>query len=645
MAPRCVTGSPANVLDPGFEDPILGTGGSAYQYDPTGTVWSFSGTAGVAANGSVFTAHSPNGPQGSQVGFLQATGTMSQAVNFAVAGTYQISVSAAQRANFGTSDEEVQVLVDGTVVDSFTPSGTHYSTYTTASLNLTAGSHTITFVGVDPTNADYTAFLDQVSINNVAPTGITDPGFENPIQGAGGSAYQDDPTGSAWSFSGTAGVAGNGSGFTAGNPIAPQGSQVAFLQATGTISQVVNFAAAGSYLIGVSAAQRGNHGTSDEEVQVLVDGTLVDTFTPASTSYANYTTASFNVTAGSHTITFVGVDPTNADYTALLDQVSINNVAPTGFTDPGFENPILGTGRSAYQDNPTSSAWSFGSTAGVAGNGSGFTAGNPIAPQGSQVAFLQATGTISQVVDFAAAGSYLIGVSAAQRGNHGTSDEEVQVLVDGTVVGTITPADTSYATYTTASFNVTAGNHTITFVGVDPTNADDTALLDQVSINNVSPTGFTDPGFENPIKGAGELAYQDDPTGSAWSFGSTAGVAGNGSGFTAGNPTAPQGSQVAFLQATGTISQVVDFAAAGSYLIGVSAAQRANFGTSNEEIQVLVDGTVVGTITPSSTSYYIYTTASFNVTAGNHTITFVGVDPTNADYTALLDQTSILRVG
>ena len=89
----------------------------------------------------------------------------------------------------------------------------------------------------------------------------------------------------------------------------------------------MNFAAAGSYLIGVSAAQRGNHGTSDEEVQVLVDGTLVDTFTPASTSYANYTTASFNVTAGSHTITFVGVDPTNADYTALLDQVSINNVA------------------------------------------------------------------------------------------------------------------------------------------------------------------------------------------------------------------------------------------------------------------------------------------------------------------------------
>ncbi|MGZ3381638.1 MAG: C2 family cysteine protease, partial [Isosphaeraceae bacterium] len=134
------------------------------------------------------------------------------------------------------------------------------------------------------------------------------------------------------------------SGFTAGNPNAPQGSQVAFLQATGTISQVVNFAAAGSYLISASAAQRGNFGTSNEKVQVLVDGPVVGTITPASTRYATYTTASFNVTAGSHTITFVGVDPTGKDYTAFLDQVSIDIVSPTGdwfsrnMTDPGLQD-------------------------------------------------------------------------------------------------------------------------------------------------------------------------------------------------------------------------------------------------------------------------------------------------------------------
>ena len=38
-----------------------------------------------------------------------------------------------------------------------------------------------------------------------------------------------------------AGLAGNGSGFTSGNPNAPQASQVAFIQGTGTISQAMNF--------------------------------------------------------------------------------------------------------------------------------------------------------------------------------------------------------------------------------------------------------------------------------------------------------------------------------------------------------------------------------------------------------------------
>ena len=89
---------------------------------------------------------------------------------------------------------------------------------------------------------------------------------------------------------------------------------------------------------------------------------------------------------------------------------------------------------------------------------------------------------------------------------------------------------------------------------------------------------------------------------------------------------------------------MVDFAAAGSYEVSLSAAQRANFGASNEAFQVKVDGTVVGTITPSGTSYATYTTAPFNVTAGSHTISFVGVDPSGADYTALIDQVRIDNV-
>ncbi len=644
-------GTAANIYDPGFEYPMLGSGKSAYQYDPTASTWSFSGSAGLAGNGSAFTSGNPNAPQAEQVAFIQNSGVIGQAVDFAEAGTYQLSVSAAQRGNHsGGSDEEVEVLVDGTVVGTINPASTSYATYTTGSFSVTAGSHIIKFVGIDPSGADYTALLDQVNIVNVAPTGFSDPGFESPSQGSGESAYEYDPAGSTWSFSGGAGLAGNGSAFTAGNPDAPQGSQVAFIQRTGTASQVVVFpsASAGSYQITLSAAQRGNHsGGSNEEIEVMVDGSVVGTFTPASTSYANYTTASFSVTAGSHTISFVGVDPSGADYTAFLDQVSINNTPATAFAQPGFETPSQGKGASAYTYDPTGSSWTFSSMSGLSGNGSAITSGNPNAPQGSQVAFIQNTGTISQVVNFATAGSYIVSVSAAQRGNYQAgSNEEIEVEVDGTLMGTFTPGSTSYATYTSVPFDVTAGAHTITFVGVDPSGADYTALLDQASINNVSPPGFTDPSFENPSQGSGESAYQYDPTGSAWSFSGGAGLAGNDSAFTSGNSVAPQGSQVAFIQNSGTISQAVHFDATGSYQISVTAAQRGNHtGGSHEEVEVEVDGTVVGTFTPSSATYATYVLGPINLVAGGHTITFVGIDPSGADYAALLDQASILQIG
>jgi hypothetical protein len=140
--------------------------------------------------------------------------------------------------------------------------------------------------------------------------------------GTGNSAYVYDPAGSAWSFSGNAGLAGNGSAFTSGNPAAPQGTQVAFVQTTGSVSQAVTFAA-GSYTLSFSAAQRGNNGPSSQTLQVLIDGSVVGTITPGGTGYAIYSTSSFAVTAGAHTIKFLGLNPNGGDNTAFIDQVAI----------------------------------------------------------------------------------------------------------------------------------------------------------------------------------------------------------------------------------------------------------------------------------------------------------------------------------
>jgi hypothetical protein len=170
--------------------------------------------------------------------------------------------------------------------------------------------------GNDPASIFASSFGTTSSLASVA-----DAGFESPSVGAGN--FQYDPTGADWTFAGSAGISGNDSGFTAGNPPAPQGSQVAFLQGPGSFSQAVSGWSAGSYVISFDAAQRGNFQASQQDFAVLVDGAVVGTFTPSGTSYQGYTTAPFTVVAGVHTITFQGLDSVGGDNTALIDSVAV----------------------------------------------------------------------------------------------------------------------------------------------------------------------------------------------------------------------------------------------------------------------------------------------------------------------------------
>jgi Ca2+-binding RTX toxin-like protein len=146
----------------GFEAPAVGAG--SFRYDPTGTPWTFAGSAGIAGNGSGFTAGNPNAPEGAQVAFLQGTGSFSQAVTNLAAGTYRLTFQAAQRANVQASRQDFRVLVDGAAVGTFMPAGTAYSTLTTAAFTVAAGAHTISFQGLDSAGGDNTAFVDDVQL-------------------------------------------------------------------------------------------------------------------------------------------------------------------------------------------------------------------------------------------------------------------------------------------------------------------------------------------------------------------------------------------------------------------------------------------------------------------------------------------------
>ena len=149
-------------------------------------------------------------------------------------------------------------------------------------------------------------------------------------------------------------------------------------------------------------------------------------------------------------------------------------------TDPGFEVPALGYAKFKYQ--PSGSAWTFGQNGGLSGNASGFTQSNPVAPEGQQVAFLQANGTASQAVNFPAAGSYIVMVQAAQRNYpqpHGV--QTFAVTVDGQDAATITPAGITYQTYYALLPPLAAGDHVLALRGLT-SSGNNTVFVDAVKI-------------------------------------------------------------------------------------------------------------------------------------------------------------------
>ncbi len=94
------------VANGGFETPVLGTG--AWVYRPAGATRSFVGNSGVAKNNSVFTSSNPVAPEGTQVGVVVNTASMSQSFSLS-AGTYNINLRAAQRGNVNTTYQQLRV--------------------------------------------------------------------------------------------------------------------------------------------------------------------------------------------------------------------------------------------------------------------------------------------------------------------------------------------------------------------------------------------------------------------------------------------------------------------------------------------------------------------------------------------------------
>jgi RHS repeat-associated protein len=187
-------------------------------------------------------------------------------------------------------------------------------------------------------------------------TSLTVPnaGFEAPVLGNG--SWQYSPTGGSWTFANGGGITGMNSAFTGTPSTAPEGVQVAFIQSTGTIIQSISgFQANTNYIITFSAAQRTNCcNAGGQDIQVYVDSDWKGTFHPNSNGvYVEYSTSSFNTTAGTHTVKFVGVDPLHTGVTAFIDNVRINGSPKPGYGIQWLLTDQLGTPRMVFDETGT----------------------------------------------------------------------------------------------------------------------------------------------------------------------------------------------------------------------------------------------------------------------------------------------------
>jgi len=155
-----------DILNNGFETPAV----SNYQYNPTGGDWTFSSGSGVQKNGSDWGA--ATAPEGVQTCFLQNdNASITQTLNFTGSDYYTVSFQAARRF---AQAQTIEVYIDTSLIGTFTPTSNAFVAFTTNSVLITSGTHTLKFQGT--TAGDQTAFVDAVSLDiGSAPSAKMNP--------------------------------------------------------------------------------------------------------------------------------------------------------------------------------------------------------------------------------------------------------------------------------------------------------------------------------------------------------------------------------------------------------------------------------------------------------------------------------------
>jgi cell surface hyaluronidase len=298
---------PTNFSDGGFESPAIGPG--QVVQNPASPVWTFTGTSGYAANGSLFAA--PAAPDGTQLLYLLGDSAVSQSF-VASTGRYRIAFKAAQRID---NNQSFALSMDAAQISLVNPSSTNFQDFA-YDIDLTAGTHTLNLQGQVAGNS--AVFLDSFQIQPIGY--VAQGGFDQPAIPP--QTYVPAPTPSAWNFTGLAGIAANGSPL--GTPLAVSGTQVLYITGTSTVSQTLTNLPAARMRLSLQAAQIDN---GSQAIKVLIDSAEVGTIKPTSAQFSTFTFDALKLSAGSHTLSFVGQ---TTGGTVLIDDIRLLPVVASG---------------------------------------------------------------------------------------------------------------------------------------------------------------------------------------------------------------------------------------------------------------------------------------------------------------------------
>lgn len=343
------------VLNPDFDPPDEDVSDNpAPGYGPIND-WADPGGVGVGVNpsdgGSAPFLNGLSPHSGTHVAFLQGTRTISQAVSgYDPSKLYTVTYFVNERGVAGDSATSTSVSLDGGT-SSYVQSDNIIQTdafrrIVSGPLAVSGASSSleISSTGVA---GDNTLLVDTVSVTRAVPT-VPDGGFENPVQpdtdagtryklangGGGGSLV-----GSAWDFGAfPSGISRNGSAFSSVADTAPEGSQAGLLRSTSSFSTTVDgFEAGVTYTLSFEATGRAGVSLGPNEIQIELGGVTLEfatatSITPATGSWATFTTDEFTTAGGSLELEFIGL--TGGDKSSFIDDIRFNFVAeastPTG---------------------------------------------------------------------------------------------------------------------------------------------------------------------------------------------------------------------------------------------------------------------------------------------------------------------------